>query len=47
MSCRHKWDSAVGHAYGAGILVGAQEGHLFFIRSNLGLHSLCCAPQIT
>ena len=44
MSCRHKRDSAVWHV---GILVCAQEGHLFFIQSNIWLHSLRRSPQIT
>ena len=47
MSCCHKQDSAVRLAYGAGILLCAQEGHLCFICSNLWLCSLHRAPQIT
>jgi len=34
-------------AYGAGILVCASAGHLCFIQSNLWLHHLRGAPQIT
>ena len=52
--CRQKhekWDSAVCHAFGAGISVCASGGHLCFIWSNLWsnlwLRSLRSAPQIT
>jgi len=42
-----KRDSAVWHAYGAGILACASRGHLVFIQSNLWLCSLRRTPQIT
>jgi len=51
MSCRQKRDSAVWHAFGAGILVCASGGHLCFVQrnlwSNLWLRSLRGTPQIT